>query len=141
LPLRWEGVGKAQCPQCGKRWRWADRWQPIDDGSPDSSVPHSSVPQADDAPLTDQSANPDPAPASVAQDEGNDYIATEAWLAQLETEFVAQGEPAPFGNAPPSKEALCQRCGHREVVDAEVLLPPLCPACGATMEWVVPAPV
>jgi hypothetical protein len=35
----------------------------------------------------------------------------------------------------PTQEAHCPRCGHRETVDPEVLLPPLCPACSAPMEW------
>jgi len=128
-PLHWEGAGKARCPQCGRLWRWAtDQWQPDD---PEPNEPPDRPSQTANT-TPDQPDNPDPAP----EPNGERLIETEAWLQQLETEFVAQGKSAPFGNASSQKEAHCPRCGHQESVDAEVLLPPLCPVCGATMEWV-----
>jgi uncharacterized protein (DUF983 family) len=77
--------------------------------------------------------------------EDSGYIDTEDWVASF---FEASNEPVVFDLETneaipvafpnmPAKEAYCSRCGHRETVDPEVLLPPLCPACGATMEWEV----
>jgi uncharacterized protein (DUF983 family) len=79
------------------------------------------------------------------EDNGERYIDTESWVASF---FEASNEPVVFDLETneaipvafpdrPTKEARCPRCGHREAVDTEVLLPPLCPACGATMEWEV----
>jgi hypothetical protein len=77
--------------------------------------------------------------------EGNEerYIDTESWVASF---FEASNEPVvvdletdeaiPVASPDrPTKEARCPRCGHLEVVDSEVLLPPLCPACSSPMEW------
>jgi hypothetical protein len=78
------------------------------------------------------------------EDSGERYIATEDWVASF---FEASNEPVVFDLETdeaipvafpdrPIKEACCSRCGHREAVDPEVLLPHLCPVCGAPMEWV-----
>jgi len=78
------------------------------------------------------------------EDSGARYIDTEDWVASF---FEASNEPVVFDletneaipvASPnlPAKEARCPRCGHCETVDPEVLLPPLCPACGSPMEWV-----
>jgi hypothetical protein len=81
-------------------------------------------------------------PTNEPEDNGERYIDTESWVASF---FEASNEPVDletdeatpvaFPNLP-AKEARCSRCGHRETVDFEVLLPPLCPACGSPMEWV-----
>jgi len=79
------------------------------------------------------------------EDSEERYIDTENWVASF---FEASNEPVVFDLETneaipvafpnhPTKEARCPRCGHREAVDPEVLLPPLCPACGATMDWEV----
>jgi hypothetical protein len=83
-------------------------------------------------------------PTSEPEDNNERYIATEDWVASF---FEASNEPVVFDLETdeailvafpdrPTKEARCPRCGHREAVDPEVLLPPLCPACSAPMEWV-----
>jgi len=77
------------------------------------------------------------------EDSGARYIDTEDWVASF---FEASNEPVVVDLETdeaipvafldrPTKEARCPRCGHREAVDPEVLLPPLCPACSAPMEW------
>jgi hypothetical protein len=78
------------------------------------------------------------------EDNGERYIDTEDWVASF---FEASNEPVVVVDLEtdeaipvafpdrPTKEAHCPRCGHREAVDPEVLLPPLCPACSAPMEW------
>jgi uncharacterized protein (DUF983 family) len=79
------------------------------------------------------------------EDNGERYIDTEDWVASF---LEASNEPAvvdletneviPVASPNrPTKEARCPRCGHCETVDPEVLLPPLCPACGTTMDWEV----
>jgi predicted Zn-ribbon and HTH transcriptional regulator len=79
------------------------------------------------------------------EDSEERYIDTEDWVASF---FEASNEPVVFDLETneailvafpnlPAKEARCPRCGHCEAVDPEVLLPPLCPACKATMEWEV----
>jgi DNA-directed RNA polymerase subunit M/transcription elongation factor TFIIS len=79
------------------------------------------------------------------EDSEERYIDTEDLVASF---FEASNEPVVFDLETdeaisvafpnrPTKEAHCPRCGHREAVDPEVLLPPLCPACKATMEWEV----
>jgi hypothetical protein len=82
-------------------------------------------------------------PTNEPEDNGERYIDTEDWVASF---LEASNEPAvvdletdeaiPIASPDrPTKEARCPRCGHRETVDPEVLLPPLCPACSAPMEW------
>jgi hypothetical protein len=83
-------------------------------------------------------------PNNEPEDSEERYIATEDWVASF---FEASNEPVvvdletnevipvAFPDCP-TKEARCPRCGHCEAVDPEVLLPPLCPACSAPMEWV-----
>jgi uncharacterized protein (DUF983 family)/DNA-binding transcriptional ArsR family regulator len=114
---------KVTCPRCGS-WR---------------RVPPDALMLAD--PLCDICGSvmkPEP------EDIGEHYIATEEWVVSLEVSNepavydleTNEATPVAFPNLP-AKEARCPRCGHREAVDPEVLLPPLCPACGATMEWEV----
>jgi hypothetical protein len=82
-------------------------------------------------------------PTNEPEDNGERYIDTENWVASF---LEASNEPVVFDLETneaipvafpdcPTKEARCPRCGHRETVDPEVLLPPLCPACSAPMEW------
>jgi len=137
-PLRWDGVGRARCSQCGRQWRWVtDQWRP------DEPAPNEPPDQPSANTIPDQPADP----VSVAfpdqsEPNGERLVETETWLAQLDADIATRSELSPTDNpAPPPKEAMCPRCGHRESVDAKVLLPPLCPACGATMEWVASAPV
>jgi uncharacterized protein (DUF983 family) len=115
---------KVVCPRCGS-WR---------------RVPPDALMLAD--PLCDICGSvmkPEP------EDSEERYIATEDWVASF---FEASNEPVVFDLETneaisvafpnlPAKEARCPRCGHCEAVDPEVLLPPLCPACKATMEWEV----
>jgi energy-coupling factor transporter ATP-binding protein EcfA2/uncharacterized protein (DUF983 family) len=115
---------KVVCPRCGS-WR---------------RVPPDALMLAD--PLCDICGSvmkPEP------EDSEERYIATEDWVASF---FEASNEPVVFDLETneatpvafpnlPAKEARCPRCGHREAVDPEVLLPPLCPVCKATMEWEV----
>jgi uncharacterized protein (DUF983 family) len=79
------------------------------------------------------------------EDSEERYIDTEDLVASF---FEASNEPVVFDLETdeaipvafpnrPTKEAHCPRCSHREAVDPEVLLPPLCPACGTTMDWEV----
>jgi len=137
-PLRWAGVGRALCPQCSKHWRWAgDHWEPDGDLPPDNGH----EPDNEPAPTpTVTAARP---PTNEPEDNGERYIDTESWVASF---FEASNEPAVIDLETnevtpvtfpdrPTKEAYCSRCGHREAVDPEVLLPPLCPACSAPMEW------
>ena len=75
------------------------------------------------------------------------YIDTEEWIDAWWREVMGDqvtvdletGEPMLVGDrdpAPPTRrEAHCSRCGHRESVDLEALLPPLCPVCKAPMDW------
>jgi hypothetical protein len=82
-------------------------------------------------------------PNNEPEDSEERFVATEDWVASF---FAASNEPAVIDletneTTPvafpdrPTKEARCPRCGHCETVDYEVLLPPLCPACSAPMEW------
>jgi hypothetical protein len=83
-------------------------------------------------------------PNNELEDSEERFVATEDWVASF---FEASNEPVVFDLETdeaipvafpdrPTKEARCPRCGHLETVDFEVLLPPLCPACSAPMEWV-----
>jgi len=92
-------------------------------------------------PAPEDNEPPDPPPPEPPQSEsGERLIDTEEWINQWWREVMGDqvvtdletGEPMP---APTCKEAHCPRCGHRESVDPEVLLPPLCPLCDAPMEW------
>jgi predicted Zn-ribbon and HTH transcriptional regulator len=96
--------------------------------------------------VNEKTVRPDNVHDPNNEPEGNEerYIATEDWVASF---FEASNEPAVFDLETdeaipvafpnlPAKEARCPRCGHRETVDPEVLLPPLCPACSSPMEWV-----
>jgi len=111
--------------------------EPEDTNPPDSGAPT-------DQPFANTTAAE---PTEPPTNEGDRYIDTEAWIDQWWQEVLAQGdqpsvvdletgEPTPvaFPNLP-AKEAECPRCGHREVVDPTVLLPPFCPACGNAMDW------
>ena len=114
---------KVTCPRCGS-WR---------------RVPPDALMLAD--PLCDICSSvmkPEP------EDSEERSIVTGDWVASF---FEASNEPVVFDletneaipvASPdcPTKEARCPRCGHREVVDPEVLLPPLCPACSSPMEWI-----
>jgi uncharacterized protein (DUF983 family) len=115
---------KVTCPRCGS-WR---------------RVPPDALMLAD--PLCDICGSvmkPEP------EDSEERYIDTEDLVASF---FEASNEPVVFDLETdeaipvafpnlPAKEARCPRCGHREAVDPEVLLPPLCPACETAMEWEV----
>ena len=138
-PLRWAGVGRALCPQCDKHWRWAgDHWEPDGDLPPDNGH------EPDNEPAPTPTVTEARPPTSEPEDNGERSIDTESWVASF---FEASNEPAvvdletneaipvAFPDCP-TKEARCPRCSHRETVDPEVLLPPLCPACSAPMEWV-----
>jgi hypothetical protein len=137
-PLRWAGVGRALCPQCDKHWRWAgDRWEPDGDLPPDNGH------EPDNEPTPTPTVTEARPPTNEPEDNGERYIDTENWVASF---LEASNEPVVFDLETneaipvafpdcPTKEARCPRCGHRETVDPEVLLPPLCPACSAPMEW------
>jgi uncharacterized protein (DUF983 family) len=114
---------KVVCPRCGS-WR---------------RIPPDALMLAD--PLCDICGSvmkPEP------EDIGEHYIATEEWVISFEVSNepavydleTNEATPVAFPNLP-AKKARCPRCGHREAVDPEVLLSPLCPVCGATMEWEV----
>jgi uncharacterized protein (DUF983 family)/energy-coupling factor transporter ATP-binding protein EcfA2 len=115
---------KVTCPRCGS-WR---------------RVPPDALMLADPrCDICSSIMKPEP------EDSEERYIDTEDLVASF---FEASNEPVVFDLETneatsitfpnlPAKEAYCPRCGHHEAVDPEVLLPPLCPACGATMEWEV----
>ena len=136
--MRWAGVGRALCPQCDKRWRWAgDHWELDGDLPPDNGH------EPDNEPTPTPTVTEARPPTSEPEDNGERSIDTESWVTSF---FEASNEPAvvdletdeaiPVASPDrPTKEARCPRCGHRETVDPEVLLPPLCPACSAPMEW------
>jgi len=106
-----------------------------------------------DQPIPAPTENEPPADQSLvttelkASESDERYVTAEAWVNQWWQEVLAQSDqpavvdietdepiPVAFPNLP-SREAQCPRCGHEESVDPEVLLPPLCPSCGAPMEW------
>ncbi len=106
---------------------------------------------------------PKPEPTEPPANRSDDrYIDTEAWVDQWwqgqspPNPPPSEGEPIPEElieqwladprdlpldrwlaerDAHSPRDACCPRCGHREAVDPKVLLPPLCPACRAPMEW------
>jgi len=112
--------------------------EPEDTNPPDSGAPT-------DQPFANTTAAE---PTEPSTNEGDRYIDTEVWIDEWWQEVLAQGDqpavvdletgdrtPVAFPNLP-AKEAECPRCGHREVVDLTMLLPPFCPACESAMDWV-----
>jgi hypothetical protein len=97
------------------------------------------------APEGDEPPDPSPSPEPAQSASSERYIDTEEWIDQWWREVMGDqvtvdletGEPMPVSDRDPptKKEAYCPRCGHRESVAPEVLLPPLCPACDTPMDW------
>lgn len=129
---------KVTCPCCGASRRVTpDAYMLADPRCPNCGEIMQPAPEGDEP--------TDPSPEPAQSESSERLIDTEEWIDQWWREVMGDqvtvdletGEPTPVGNlAPPTrKEARCSRCGHRESVDPEVLLPPLCPVCDAPMEW------
>jgi DNA-binding Lrp family transcriptional regulator/energy-coupling factor transporter ATP-binding protein EcfA2 len=75
-----------------------------------------------------------------------DFVDAEAWIDQWASDpppayptvyDLETGEGISVADLPPlpTQEAVCPHCGHREHAIPTGLLPPLCPACKAAMQW------